>query len=407
MVFCIINNAIGQENKNIPLAALPVTDTVKTNVSKKDTTAQIDLYYVLSRYVLGHKPNKNKKDTVGTKPTLSFIPAVGYTLTSGLALTLSGNLAFRTAPDARISTITASAAFDQKSQFTMPVESNIWSKNGKYIFIGDYRYYQYPQNTYGLGSNSNIKSIDTMSFSYIRFYETVMRRITENLNLGIGYIIDYHGDVDYSAKNANGTVPDYATYGPVTNTVSSGFTINGSYDSRDNSINPSKGSYTAFQYRNSPVFLGSTTAWSSLIVDIRRYYKFPANSDNVLVFWNYDWLVLNGKPPYLDLPSTSWDPYSSTGRGYIQGRFRGAQMVYLESEYRYKISANGLFGGVFFVNAESFSAANGTALQGVQPGYGLGLRVKLNKVSKTNVCIDYGFGAEGSKGLFINVGELF
>jgi hypothetical protein len=407
MVCCIDKSATAQENKTIPLAALPVTDTTQTKVSKKDTTAQIDLYYVLGRYILGHKPNKNKKDTVGTKPTLSFIPAAGYTLTGGLAVTLSGNLAFRTAPESRISTITASAAFDQKKQFTMPVESNIWSGNGKYIFVGDYRFYQYPQDSYGLGSNSNIKNVDTMAFNYIRFYETVMRRITENLYLGGGYIIDYHADIDYSAHNNNGTVPDYAVYGPANHTISSGFTINGSYDSRDNSINPSKGSYTAFQYRNSPIFLGSTTAWSSLIIDIRRYYKFPANSDNVLVFWNYDWLVLNGKPPYLDLPSTSWDPYSSTGRGYIQGRFRGAQMVYLESEYRYKISANGLFGGVLFVNAQSFSAANGTSLQGVQPGYGLGLRVKLNKTSKTNVCIDYGFGREGSRGLFINVGELF
>jgi hypothetical protein len=224
--------------------------------------------------------------------------------------------------------------------------------------------------------------------------------------VGAGYIIDYHGNIS-SSGNTNGTPSDYAAYGPAKQTISSGFTINGSYDSRDNSINPSKGSYTALQYRNSPDFLGSTAAWSSLIIDIRRYYKFPQNSDNVLVFWNYDWLVLTGKPPYLVLPSTSWDPYSSTGRGYIQGRFRGAQMVYLESEYRFRISANGLFGGVFFVNAESFSAANGTRLQGIQPGIGPGLRIKLNKTSKTNVCIDYGFGREGSKGLFINVGELF
>jgi hypothetical protein len=82
-------------------------------------------------------------------------------------------------------------------------------------------------------------------------------------------------------------------------------------------------------------------------------------------------------------------------------------MVYAEAEYRYRISANGLFGGVFFLNAQSFSAAPGTRLQTVQPGFGPGLRVKLNKLTKTNVCIDYGFGTQGSKGLFVNVGEMF
>jgi len=82
-------------------------------------------------------------------------------------------------------------------------------------------------------------------------------------------------------------------------------------------------------------------------------------------------------------------------------------MVYFESEYRYKITANGVLGGTVFLNAESFSAAQGTSLQSIQPGYGPGLRIKLNKVSNTNISINYGFGNEGSRGLFISVGEAF
>jgi hypothetical protein len=31
----------------------------------------------------------------------------------------------------------------------------------------------------------------------------------------------------------------------------------------------------------------------------------------------------------------------------------------------------------------------------------------LNKHSNTNITIDYGFGAEGSKGLFFGTGEVF
>jgi hypothetical protein len=66
-----------------------------------------------------------------------------------------------------------------------------------------------------------------------------------------------------------------------------------------------------------------------------------------------------------------------------------------------------LFGGVVFLNAQSFSAAPGSKPESIQPGFGPGLRIKLNKVSKTNIDIDYGFGHQGSRGLFINVGELF
>lgn len=82
-------------------------------------------------------------------------------------------------------------------------------------------------------------------------------------------------------------------------------------------------------------------------------------------------------------------------------------MVYFETEYRYGITANGLLGGVVFVNAESFSAAQGTKLQSIQPAFGPGMRIKINKVSKTNIAIDYGFGNQGSRGLFIDVGEAF
>ena len=81
--------------------------------------------------------------------------------------------------------------------------------------------------------------------------------------------------------------------------------------------------------------------------------------------------------------------------------------MYLESEYRFRISRNGLIGGVVFANAETFSAERGTTFQQIQPGYGTGIRVKLKKTSGTNIGIDYGVGTQGSKGLFINVGEYF
>ena len=82
-------------------------------------------------------------------------------------------------------------------------------------------------------------------------------------------------------------------------------------------------------------------------------------------------------------------------------------MIYAEGEYRFRITQNGLLGGVVFLNGESFSAAPGTRLQSIQPGYGPGLRIKLNKISNNNIKIDYGFGTQGSRGLFIDVGEAF
>jgi hypothetical protein len=161
-------------------------------------------------------------------------------------------------------------------------------------------------------------------------------------------------------------------------------------------------------YRPNFTFLGSDNNWQSLLIDTREYIRFPSSTHNVLAFWSFDWLTLgSGNPPYLLLPSTGWDAYSNTGRGYIQGRYRSKNMLYLESEYRFGILNNGLLGGVVFANMQSFSDPNTGQYNYIQPGWGGGVRISLNKFSRTNLCIDYGWGLHGSGGFFVNLGEVF
>jgi len=372
---------------------------------QQDTAEERDLSDVFqSIFTKNYKPAKN--DTIGRKPIISFVPAIGYSLQTEAAATLTGNIVFRDSPDTKISSITTSMGFTQRRQFTLPIVSNIWTTNNSFLFVGDSRFYIYPQSTYGLGSNSDIEDKQHMRYNLLRISEVAYKRVSGNFFLGAGYRMDDHWNIS-SEPTKDGAASGYQVYGATTRSLSSGFSLNALFDSRDISVNASKGFYGAIQYYSAQTWLGSNSNWQSIVIDLRKYYRFPASSDNVIAFWSYDWLVLSGKPPYLDLPSTSWDPYSTTGRGYIQSRFRGAQMVYAEAEYRFKILSNGLIGGVVFVNGESLSAAPGTKLQSIQPGFGPGLRIKLSKASKTNLDIDYGFGNQGSNGLFLTVGEVF
>jgi outer membrane protein assembly factor BamA len=391
-----------QEKQFIPLVKYPKTDTLaKKNT---DTLQQLDLYDIIGSLFGNKKTSEN--DSITSKPIFSVVPALGYTLQSKLALTLAGNIAFRLNKDSKISTITINTAYTQTKQIIIPVQSNIWTKNNNYDFIGDIRFLKYPQSTYGLGSNSSIRDEDPMNYDFFRFSEIALRRIWTNFYAGIGYIADIHWNVTHQGP-LDGVPSDYVKYGVSSHSISSGITLNTLFDSRDNSINPYRGFYASLQYRDNGNYLGNLHSWQSVVIDVRKYINVPFGSDNVLALWSYNWLVLTGNPPYLDLPANTWDTYSGTGRGYIQGRFRGAQMVYLESEYRFRVTNNGLLGGVIFVNAQSFSAGQGTGLQTIQPAFGPGLRIKLNKVSRTNIAIDYGIGREGSRGMFINVGEIF
>jgi hypothetical protein len=394
-----------QDKKLIPVTRYPSRLKDTATKVQQDTAEQTDLNDVFQYiFTKNYKPAKN--DTIGRKPIVSFVPAIGYSLQTEAAATITGNIVFRDSPSSKISAITTSMGFTEKRQFTVPIVSNIWTTDNSYLFVGDSRFYIYPQSTYGLGSNSDIDDKQHMRYDLLRISEVAYKRVAGNFFLGAGYRMDDHWNISYEPPK-NGGISDYQVYGATPRSLSSGFSLNALFDSRDISVNASKGFYGAIQYYSAQTWLGSNSNWQSIVIDLRKYYKFPANSDNVIAFWSYDWLVLSGKPPYLDLPSTSWDPYSTTGRGYIQSRFRGSQMVYGEVEYRFKILDNGLLGGVVFLNGESFSAAPGTKLESIQPGFGPGLRIKLNKASKTNLDIDYGFGNQGSNGLFLTVGEVF
>jgi len=352
-----------------------------------------------------------KRDTIKKKSGRIYFsgsPSIGYSLTSGWAAIAVANGAFYMSEEKgeKLSNVYADVVYTQKQQLVVHLQSNLWTQNNKFNIVNDWRYYSYPQKTFGLGGRTLEGNYADQTYQYLRMYQTVMRNIRPNLYAGIGYGMDYHWNIVETDGDV-GVINDTRTYGLIDKSMSSGAILNLLYDDRLNSINPAGGSYANIAFRQNLSALGSDQNWQSLLVDLRKYVSWPRHSENVLAFWSYNWLTLNGTPPYLDLPSTGWDTYSNTGRGYIQGRFRSKNMIYLEAEYRFKITRNGLFGGVVFANAQSFTEWPQNTFQSIAPAAGFGLRTRFNKYSRTNIAIDYGFGQGGSQGIFVNLGEVF
>ncbi len=370
---------------------------------------QTDIFDIINYAFGAHK--ELRTDTSKTKVGKvygSVLPSVEYTLQTGFAGALNGNLAFYTSnhAEANISNVLAVTKYTTKQQFIVPVEANIWTKGNKYNILTDWHFEKFPQQTYGLGGLTTDADGYQIDYSYLRFYQTLLKTILPDFYLGFGYDLDYYFNV-VEVDPPAGVVTDFEKYGLQSKSVSSGVTLNLLFDERRNAINPKQGYYANIVYRNNFTFLGSDANWQSLLFDIRKYQNFPASSKNILAFWTYDDFSLGSKPPYLNLPATASDTYNNLGRGYIQGRFRGRNLLYAESEYRFGITPNGFIGGVVFVNAQSFSEETTNRFEAVLPGWGAGIRIKLNKFSRTNVALDYGFGLHGSKGIFANLGEVF
>lgn len=337
----------------------------------------------------------------------SLVPYAGYTLSTGFAVDVSSNISFYTSPfhNQNLSVIATDIGYDSKNQEVFLMRSEIWAKENSYKIVGDLRWEKFPISTYGLGTFTTFATNNNLDFNYVRVYETVLKKIATDYYAGIGYNLDYHYNI-YASGNSNNSISDFAKYGQTANSASSGLNVNFLYDNRKNPLNPLTGGYASVIYRQNLTALGSDANWRSLQFDLRKYVKLSPLSNNVLAFWGMATFT-SGNVPYLDLPATGGDMYNNSGRGYAIGRYRGTNMLYLEAEYRFGITRDGLLGAVVFANGQSFSEYHSNSFEMIAPAAGTGIRIKLNKHSNTNIGVDYGVGIMGSRGFFVNLGEVF
>lgn len=374
----------------------------------QDTTALEDKRDILDgfKHISPSLEIKRDADThiIPGKVYYSAIPVVGYSMQTGFAFGASGNAAFQ-ASNAKMGQIPLTVAYTAKDQAIAYLLPNIWTRNNDLNIAGEYGFMKFPQTTYGIGETNSLRDAIHIDCRMLRIYQNVLKKITRNFSAGLGYALDYRWKIKVLDQSDLST--RYSQFPLSNKSVSSGINYVLQWDSRNSAINAQTGEYVNVSVRQNRKALGSQNNWTSMQLDLRKYFHFPRNSKNVLALWSFNWITLKGWPPYLDLPSTGWDNLTSTGRGYIQGRFRGMNMFYFESEYRFGITKNGLLGGVVFLNGQSFSAVSGHRPGKIHPGYGAGLRIKMNKYSNTNMTVDYGMGNGNSRGFFLGVAEMF
>lgn len=374
-----------------------------------------------------YRPNKFNQLKIVPLPAIGSNPANGWLF--GLAPSATWYMG---EPETtKISNFVGNFLYTTKKQWIFSSRSNIFSNENKLIFIGDWRYFVTSQFTYGLGSkapnelefNPNqggaLWGKQGMDFSLIRFYETILKRIGDSkFYLGLGYHLDIHSKIE----NYDEALPDFnriyshdaynSSLGfDLDRYTLSGVSFNGVMENRDKAVSPYEKNFAWIQYKINPAFLGSDQSSSLLMLDYRHYINLrEQRKRNLIALWGFGNFVVSGNVPYMSLPSITWDMFGRSGRGYAQGRFRGENMVYGEAEWRFPLQQNKeTFGGTVFLNAASFSSKtdNEKLFSKINPGYGLGFRVMINKQNRTTIAADYGFGQKGNSGFYLNINESF
>ncbi len=401
LLIYLLFSAVG----SIVFAQVNKTDTLKQSTDSVHQMDAADYYMLITKKSLRPHLDSSKIKSLG--PFYSPFIYPGYALVTRYLVGLACNVSFYTYRDdsAKISSILIDNVYTQYNQYFTIINSNIWTPHEKLNLIGDWRFYEFPTTTYGLGSKTTLSDGVGVDYSQIKINEVALWKIADNLSAGLGYNFNYHWSIS-ETKNSESDTSDLDRYGFNSKSYSSGISLNIQYDNILNSNNPRNGTFANLQVGNNLRILGSDTNWESLLFDGRQYIPLSKKSGNVLAFWTYDWFTLSGKPPYFDLPTTGSDAYDNTARGYAEGRFKGLNWIYAEVEYRFRILNNGFLGGVLFSNASTLTEWPSNKFERINPGNGFGLRIKMNKHSDTNLCVDYGFGT-GTQGFAFNLNEVF
>ena len=392
------------------------------NIDSSQFNHQLDIKDVFHKLI----KTKHTKPASSTKNfQWSVYPAAGYSSNTGFAVLGGANALFTVKGSNKQSSLVTNLTYTLYNQTLFPFQASIWTKNDKFNIILDDRYINYPSAAYGLRGKSKLDSGYSINFKWIKLHTSVLAKVTNNLYAGVGLYYDYFWKikelgVPATNPNPSGSNTSFEHYVgkriPDAHETAFGPAFRVLFDSRDNPLNAYRGAYFSAAFHPSFKSWGSDTNWSSLVVDARKYFSFSKKKQSVLALWGYYWQNF-GKSSFLLLPSTNWDEYWNTGRGYSQGRYRGSTMRYLEAEYRFQISKNGLLGGVVFSNVQNFpnelytsySEFRGrTAVNVTEIGSGLGVRLKFNKYSKTNIALDAGFGQKiPHPWIAVNLGEVF
>lgn len=369
-----------------------------------------------------------KPDSLHKRSGITVVPNISANPTIGFQGGIKAVAGFKTDndPNTLLSVGATSASITTKGIIYFYVNHNIFTAGNKWNLQGNLVISKSVTPDHGIGIGEGKATSDpnetvlvdpdhkgyAVKSVYFNFREKVYKQVAKNLFLGGGISIEHRGDINMGDTLKN-VVPmyvyDHQNGFSNTHYTSSGFLFNVEYTTRDNPNRAYKGIYFDAGIRINQTWIGSDKNAVQFTTDIRKYISLSsASPETVLALWNWGSYLASGVLPYLELPGTARDGTFRSGRGYTSQFFKGTQFNDSEAELRFPILANKFVSGVVFGNLQTANDLQGTKLfQVFQPGYGAGLRILFNKVTRTNLALDYAWGQYGNKGFFLNLNEAF
>ena len=254
-----------------------------------------------------------------------------------------------------------------------------------------------PFDYYGLGNFTDSESeVFAIKRSGIRI--GAMRHITERILTGADFIWYYNKISDFVedgqliTDSPDGLAPGYLLgIGP-----SVGF------DSRDNIVYPHNGIYVRSNINLLLPGLKGDYHYTDFSIDARKYFS-TRDKKNTLALQSGFTFQSNENVPFYELNRVGGE---TRLRGILSQRYMDTKRGMAQVEYRRKLPfylGFVLFGGAGKVFHE-FSEMN---FGDLKYSYGFGFRWMIIPQELTNFRIDFGYGSNGEKGIYVGINEVF
>lgn len=296
----------------------------------------------------------------------------------------------------RTSNLELPIVFTSQKQFVVDFLYTLITNREKYFIRGFNQYNNFSEYYYGIGNNTPDANKTFVKYQSIRTNQRVLRRVTKRHFAGLQY--QYY-------KVSNTSFSDTLNLDPGNSRLGyGGFTTAGLglvylYDSRDNVINSSHGTYVELSSLFCEPYFGSQYQFYNITLDARKFV--PIGRGQVLAFQG----IINHNQG--DVP---WRQMATMGgfsmmRGYYLGRHRDKNYIAVQAEYRLHIWK--FFGMAFFASTGEVAAQ----MEQITPSElkfagGTGLRFQVDKKERVNIRFDVGFGT-GTPGYYLTIGEAF
>ncbi len=343
-------------------------------------------------------------------------PSIGSKPSTGLNAGISSSMAFYAGEPktTHISSFSAGMKVSQKRQTNVGSRVAIFTSQDRWFLLGDNRMAWTSQNTYDLGTDAPITSGANAKFDSVRLYESAYRSVGHRMFVGGGLNISRHSDVRAGHTSTiawnNSSYVAYAEANgfSVDSQKSGGTSMGFRFDTRDNAINPERGWLSATTYRTFfKGFLGGDSNWQELSLDVRTYRKIgeqrPAETG-----------VLVPRRPRHGRTRAVLRSTHHRRRRPLGARVQRGTL----SRRPPAVRRDGISGHADVERPDRIRRVRqrhhrqrhhggDEAVRQRRARGRFGMRVLLNKRSKTNLCTDYGWGRGGARGFYLSIQEAF